>query len=273
MDDRERIIELGWRQGILLKPEGDRLAQNALHNVGYDDLLLIVSQNCDLVQGSFENEPWFEVLCIHPLNGEPNGGYLGGKNSRRIEFSTTAFGDNSGNWYALPHERHLIDRQLLLEDIGPTESIDDQTLKMILSWLSRRYTRVAFPEAFVQRMDARKSQIGKKFARLNPLVANVYIRLDPFEEIGTEDSYTVELILVMDAKDFDDQEKYQQCEEIRKQLEGQLAKCDGIEVEDIGIESTADVTIEDLKGYREWDYSYLSFRDPVNAATSIQIQI
>lgn len=271
MDDRERLIGLGWEQGLILKPVDGPLIENALYPVEDDDLLLIVSQTCDLVQGSFENEPWFEVLCLHSLQRDPNGGYLGGKNSRRIEFNAAILKGRPANWCALPHERHLIDRRLLLEGVEPAGVIDGETLKMILNWLSRRYTRTAFPEAFIQRMDARKRPIGKKFARLNPLVANVFIRLEPFEEIETEHTYTVELMLVMNADDFDDPDKYKLCEAIQNELEKQLDQCDGIEVEEILIGSTADVTIEDLKGYREWDYSYLSFRDPDKAAAPLDI--
>lgn len=271
MGNRERLIELGWEQGLVLKPGDEQLTKNALYPTEAGDLLLIVSQTCDLVQGSFENEPWFEVLCLHPLQGAPDGNCLGGKNSRRIEFSASLLEDHPANWYALPHERHLIERRLLLGGIEPAGAMDGEILKMILSWLSRRYTRVAFPEAFVQRMNVRKSPIGKKFARLNPLVTNVFIRLAPFEE--TKDSYSVELLLVMNAEDFDDPSKYKQCEAIKNELEKQLDRCDGIEVEEILIGSTANVTIEDLKGYREWDYSYLSFRDTDNAAAPIGIEI
>lgn len=257
---------------MLLKPGDERLVKRVHYDCTSDDLFLIVSQTCDLVQGSFESEPWFEVLCLHPLDTVPDGNYRGGKNSRRIEFELPASGSNSGNWYALPYERHLIERRLLLEgDIHPTGSIDDQTLKMILSWLSRRYTRTAFPESFVQRMEAQK-KIGRKFAKLNPLVTNVYIYLSTFEEILPEKSYTIELMLVMDAKDFDDLEKYQQCAKICNELENLLRKCKGIDVNDARVESTANVSIEDLKGYQEWDYSYLSFRDPANAATPIEIE-
>lgn len=269
MANRERLIESGWRQGVLLAPNDAQLKEHAHYKIRENDRLLIVSQTCDLVHGSFDNEPWFEVLCLHPLSREPDGSYLGGKNSRRIEFSTASPGTEPGNWYALPHERHLIDRQLLIDDLDPSAAIDDQTLKMVLAWLSRRYTRTAFPEAFVKRVDARKGPIGKKFSRLNPLVTNVYIRLSPFKELEDGNKYTVELMLVMDAATFDDEEKYKACDSIRKQLEGQLKKCAGVIVENVSIESSANVTIEELKGYLEWDYSYLSFRDPDNAATSI----
>ena len=115
MVNRERLIESGWKQGILLVPNDERLTANAHYEVTDDDRLLIVSQTCDLVQGSFENEPYFEVLCLHPLNQEPDSGYLGGKNSRRIEFSLNPLGNDISHWFALPYERHLINRELLLD--------------------------------------------------------------------------------------------------------------------------------------------------------------
>jgi len=141
---------------------------------------------------------------------------------------------------------------------------------MVLAWLSRRYTRTAFPENFVKRVNTRRTPIGKKLSRPNPLVTNVYVSLNPFNEQEEDKEYTVEIILVMDAEQFDDEEKHQMCNKIGEELESQLKKCDSILVEDIRIESTANITIEDLKGYREWDYSYLSFRDSDNAAMPIE---
>lgn len=272
MANRERLIESGWKQGILLVPNDKRLKDNALYDICDDARLLIVSQTCDLVQGSFDAEPYFEVLCLRPLGREPEGGYLGGKNSRRIEFSLNTSENDISHWFALPYERHLVDRTLLLNDLGPDSSIEDaQTLQMILTWLSRRYTRTAFPEAFIQRIDARKDPIGKKFSRLNPYIKSVYVRLDPFDELGGGNEYNIEIMLVMDAEKYDNAGQYKQCNEIKKQLEYQLGECAGINVADISLESTASLVIEDLKGFREWDYSYLSFRDPDNSSMPVTI--
>ncbi len=271
MANRERLIESEWKQGVFLCPDDDRLKENAHYNIPDDTRLLIVSQTCDLVQGSFESEPYFETLCLHPLNREPDGGYLGGKNSRRIEFSLDIAGDGISHWYALPYERHLINRELLLDRQPDSFLHDEQTLKMILGWLSRRYTRTAFPDAFVSRIDARKDPIGKKFSRLNPHISNVYVRVTPFDKLEDGDEYSMELMLVMDAEKFDDTKQYELCNDIKKQLEYQLGECDGIKVDDISIESTASITIEDLKGYLEWDYSYLSFRAPDKAAMPVDV--
>ncbi len=269
MPNRERLIELGWKQGALLLPNDGRLKKNAHYNIPDDTRLLIVSQTCDLVQGSFEKEPYFEVLCIHPLGREPKGDYGFEKNSRRIEFSVDI--DGVAYWYSHPYERHTVKRDVLL-DLTPAAFLEDEkTLETIVRWLARRYTRTAFPEKFVKRIDARKKQIGKKFADLNSFVSNVFVKLSTYKELSDGQLYDLEIILLMKAKTFDDKNQYKRCGELKDQLEHQLNQCKGINVADINIESTAALIIDGLNGFREWDYSYLSFREPDNSAKPVDI--
>ena len=271
MGNREQLIERGWKQGTILIPGDSRLQTHAHYPIACDDRLLIVSQTCDLVQGSFEREPYFEVLCLHPLDRAPDSGYLGGKNSRRIEFNLELPDNPHHDWYALPYERHVVDRKLLLGELQPDFLVEDiNKLKMILRWLSGRYTRTAFPEAFVSRIDAKKGAIGKKMARLNDFVSNVFVRLLPFEELNTGQPYVIEIILLMEAGIFDDATAFTECNEIKEQLRYQLGKCKDIQVEDIRIASTADLTIGELNDFTEWDFGYLSFRDPDNAAMPVE---
>lgn len=260
-----------WKQGLLLSAADVALRQGAHYTVNDQDRLLIISQTCDLVQGSFDREPYFEVLCIHPLEHSPSGDFQGGKNSRRIEFSLGS-ADQISHWYALPFERHVLPRELLVDGRTPGDAIDDENvLTMILHWLSRRYTRTAFPETFVDRVNTKKKEIAKKFKQVNPYVSGVYIRLNPFEELDTESDYKVEMILVMEAERYDDPMQHDACSEILKQLEAQMASCKGIDIMDVALESTASLTFEDVNGFREWDYSYLSFRDPDNSAAPTNI--
>lgn len=264
MPHRSHLIELGWRQGSLLTPSiDDRLTDSAHYDILEEARLLVVSQTCDLVQGDMDREPFFEVLCLYPMDRKPGGECADGKNSRQLEFSCTVTGHDAQHWLAFPYKRHLVDRQTLL-DYKPQGFLEDKhALTMILSWLARRYTRTAFPEAFVEQINQprRRSPISKKFARLNPYIANVYIRLNPFREISGDEIYDIELLLVMEAEKFENSAHFDECTEIKNQLEYQLNQCDKIEVTDINIESTSGVTFDDLKGFREWDYSYLTFRE------------
>lgn len=272
MNDRQRLIELGWQQGILLTPDTHpELTQRAHYKIGENDLLLIVSQTCDLVQGDFEKEPYFEVLCLHPLERPPDGNFLNGKNNRRIEFSSALPGNPHEHWYALPFERHLVNRNLLLNIEAPDRRLEAQHCKMILRWLSLRYTRTAFPEAFVARINEGRNRrdLARIMRELNPDVSNIFVQIEPFEELDAQANYRMHVILVMDAVHFDDPQRHARCERHREALEALLAQCRGIEIGEVDLESTASVTIEELKAYREWDYSYLSMGAPEEAAQPI----
>lgn len=271
MGNRECLIEAGWKQGDLLIVGDKRLEGNAHYEIPDDALLLIISQTCDLIQGSFELEPYFEILCLYPLDHEPRGEYLGGKNSRRIEFSLNLIEGEVTHWFSLPYQRHLIQRNLLLTSKPEHKIPEGGVLRMILAWLSKRYTRVAFPESFVSRINARRKPIGNKFSRLNSLVNNVYVHLNSFEELDDDSEYCMDIMLVMDAENFDNASRYECCEGIKKDLEYQLSNCEGIVVDEIDIRSTADVTIEELKGFLDWDYGYLSFREPNKAAMPVKV--
>jgi hypothetical protein len=264
MPNRLRLIELGWRQGALLSSDMDvRLTNNAHFDIPERAILLVVSQTCDLVQGDMDREPYLEVLCLNSMEQAPGGEYAGGKNSRRIEFSFAVDGYDSQHWFALPFQRYLVDRNMLLDHEPKAFLSDDNVLAMILSWLARRYTRIAFPEVFVEQINhpKRRSSISKKFSRLNSCVMNVFIRLSPFQEIFEKEVYDIELILVMESEKFENSVIFDQCTKIKNELEYQLNQCEKIEVVDINIESTAGVTLKDLEGFKEWDYSYLSFRN------------
>jgi hypothetical protein len=265
MPHRSKLIELGWQQGILFAPNTDeRLTKSAHYSIPAEALLLVVSQTCDLVQGDMEREPFFEVLCLYPLDRELRGDCADGKNSRELEFTCQLQGHAAQHWLAYPFKRHLVDRRMLLDHEPQSFLENTHTLTMILNWLARRYTRTAFPEDFVEQINQpkRRKAISKKFSQLNPYISNVYIRLDPFQEISGDEVYEVELILLMDAEKFNNPTLFDNCTVIKNQLEYQLNQCEKIEVTDINIESTSGITFDDLKGFRDWDYSYLSFRDP-----------
>ena len=260
MANRDRLIAKGWKQGTVLRTI-ETLTRDARYDTDENDLLLIVSQTCDLVMDSLETEPYFEVICVRPLHRLPDGNYAGGKNARRLEFSYEFENIRTPNWSVVAHERHFVDRNLLQENVDPYDVIDDeQILHMLLRWLTKRYTRHAFPDTFVKRFRQKEDGFKKALKRLNPLISNIFIMLSPcFEDIDQE--YGVNLILLMPSDNFDDAEKHSACSEIKNQIETLLNSCDGIYVEDINVESMADVSLEYIQGFLDWDYSYLSFRD------------
>jgi len=69
-DVRKSLIDKGWRQGVLIKKIDDTRFHAFAHiDLGEDALYLVISQTCDLINPSFDDEPYFEVLRLTPLEG------------------------------------------------------------------------------------------------------------------------------------------------------------------------------------------------------------
>lgn len=260
--ERSRFIANGWRQFCLIRP-GDHadLDEHAHISIGPTDWLLVITQTCDLVN-DVEKEPFFEVMVVRPIDSSPAPEFQHGKNSRRLEVALDIEGVVRNCGVSI-HERFFV-RHEILADLHPVETIRNETTKALLTkWLTSRYNRAAFPDAFDRRWKARKKQIEALMKQLY-LVKDVYIRLDPFGELGDDSEYGVEICLLMDAKNYDEASVYDQYDALRKQLEDQLARCKGLDVRAVDLVSTAGFTIQELQQYVRWDYSQMSFREPAS---------
>ena len=263
-DQRNEFIANGWRQFSIIRPSGHRyICQYAKHITinANNDLLLIITQTCDLVS-DVDKEPFFEVVLLRPLDRPPGNEFQHGKNARRLELTLEIEG-NSQHYFIMPHERFFV-RHERIKNIRPYEAIQDKTTTdLLIKWLTNRYSRTAFPDAFDRRWKTRKKQIEGIIKQLL-LVQDIYIKLVQFGELIEGEEYEVEILLLMDAKYFDSPETYEKYDRLRKRLEDQFIQCDGINVESIDLASNAQKTIGEIQGYARWDYSYLSYRDPVN---------
>jgi hypothetical protein len=152
----------GWQQGSVLPPSVVVAAQKKSrwpHHiaVGPDDWLIVVSHACDLRNRKPENEPDVEVLVARPYAGKKaDSRETHGKNSRRLHFE----GEVSRTTIRLvahANERFAIDR-LLLADAPPDQQrvvghpgqTPDPTLQVLITWITKRYLRQAFPDEFDQ---------------------------------------------------------------------------------------------------------------------------
>jgi len=268
-DFRQTLIDRGWRQGALVRamddPSFSEFAHFALEK---NDLFLIISQTCDLVNADFTSEPFFEALRLSPLEKDPENEYKGGKNSRILQFQINV-NDLPQPFQALPYERFFINRELLL-DYSSKEFIREEEQIMINAWLTRRINRAAFPDKFEQRWKLRRSQITKIIKRLE-LVNDIYIKIAPFSDIEDDSDYELEIYLLMDAENFDNPETHAEYTKLKNDLEDQFNRCPNIDLQSIELTSDAEITLRELQQLRRWDYSYLSYREPGIHATPMII--
>ena len=216
-------------------------------------------------------EPYFEVLCLKPLDKNPDGNYAHGKNSRRLEFSYSIEGIETNCWSSNAHQRHVIDRKLLLENLEPDYFIaDTDLLQVVLKWIAKRYMRIAFPEAFVARFVTQR-KVENQFKKAASLVSNIYIRLLPsFEELKPDKPSGLDLILLMRPENFDNPSFYDETVGISIDIERLLNKCAGLYAEEIEVMSAAEAPVGLINNYLAWDYSYLSNRSD-DAALPIDV--
>lgn len=266
---REMLKELGWKQGALIRSGGNCEFSKFSHlEISDDDLFIVITQTCDLVNPSFDSEPYLEALRIKPLDSSEKE-YLGGKNSRLLHIDLSS---DSGidSYSALPFEKIYVDRKLLLKQ-SPENHLDETNLDTVINWLIKRIGRTAFPDSFDQRWKVRQRQIERVIKRLE-LVEDIYLKIVPFAELDSTDKYTIEIHLIMNAEDFDNEEVYTQYKKHIQDLESQFCQCPDIEIEIIELRSTAEITLNEIQEMDRWDYSYLSFRDPeVHTSASSQL--
>jgi len=164
----EKLRNHGWRQGSVLPASVVEAARVRADGqwpssilVGPDDWLIIISHSCDVRNRNSnpDNEPFVEVLVARKYpEKKADSRETYGKSSRRIHFE----GEQSGTTVrlvALAYERFRISRFLLVDAPPDGERIVghpvpgapgklDGTIQTVLAWVTKRYQRQAFPDAF-----------------------------------------------------------------------------------------------------------------------------
>ena len=196
-DDRDVFKANGWEQFSILRPTDHKSTREHSHiPVNDGDLLLVVTQTCDLIN-NVHKEPFFEAICLHLLNKSLSVEHEHARNSRRFELRVDIEGRNN-NYYLLAHEKFSI-RHEILKEIKPVDNITNGDTKLeLIKWLTSRYGRAAFPDSFNNRLKKGLKQVEKIIKELK-LVQDIYIKLNPLNEIDDAQDYDLEILLLMDA--------------------------------------------------------------------------
>lgn len=230
--------------------------------LGDDDLLVLISQDCDVVCHSYDIEPHVELMVARRLLPEArNGSLFHGKHPRRIQF--TAPGPDGERLYEINvHEKNRIDRRELA-DRRPHEDvrIDPETVRLLALWTARRYTRSAFPDTFNERCRPAAGRIERRLKARGELLTAVFLRLDSMEELPEGTDYHVILRATALPEDLEDVRREEEALRLLRDVEKALNDCDGIEVVDAELVSEDEFTLTDVRQTLRWEYDYLSYRE------------
>ena len=232
-------------------------------SVGTDTKLLIISHDCDMVNPSYELEPFLEFLVMRPQAAETRDGRLSNsKNPRRFQFEAEDLG-KSRLYEINIHEKYRVGRQIL-EGGSPDTTIKIRGIdvRMIARWVGRRYERPSFPTAFVNRLtNPIKNKLLKKMQKDGEDVVYVLVGSDNWEELAPDTPYKIVLYVVMGPEACENAQRERRGLGIVSEMRALLAQCDGIEVEDANLANTAEMSLNDYVHLRRWDFDFLTSED------------
>jgi hypothetical protein len=252
------IADRGWQLGSVLPRE----LSPALDRVGVPtppagQRILVVGHDCDVVNPSFEKEPFVEVAIVHPIPS-CNPLCIGGRNPRLLHFSLGGAG-SLVNYEMRAHDRRMIDRRILLEG-RPDEALlmNDDTRGLVGRWLSKRYYRAAFPDAFNERLRPKLNAVKEALQKSGEHVQDIYLTLDTDDELPDSRPYKVVALGTVRAETWDIPAHRTAAQACFDRVCAAMASCAGIQLLDSVLQSDADVTLYDLRKTKRWEYDWLS---------------
>lgn len=253
--DRDALMAAGWKQGAVIDREHVSEGHSAAHFV-------ILSQTCDILNGSLVAEPTVELLPIvlKPGKNKPDRNLANGVNPRKIEFQVAVKGQlkwhsaNISGLYFLPRQR--------LIGCSPSDivSVDPGTLSSLLNWRIARYTRTAFPEAFEKAWKTNQVELKGAITAHEHLIDSMLISLDPFDEITTGEQYEVEIILLIEPQIYADPSHALALAEVASNLRAQLDTIPDFIFPSCAVLPLDGLTLWDRRKFLDFSrYDYLSF--------------
>ncbi len=260
--DANHIAQNGWRQGsVLTQSHVDFLVQNGcLQPSPGDQQFVVISHDCDVTNSCFDTEPYVELLHATVLpETKKDGNFTWGKSPRRYHLERKCLGKKSV-WCFSVHDFKRIPRCHLASHSPeiPLELNIEETRSLAL-WRARRYTRSAFPNAFIDRTRTAISRLRKAFKTKGEYLTGIYINLSD-DEFPEDKDYTIILFCSMRCEDYDDNELRCNTQELLDQIESILGTLDGIDVVESVLKSEGEITIDDLRCLRRWDFDDLTIR-------------
>jgi hypothetical protein len=143
------------------------------------------------------------------------------------------------------------------------QHLDENLVRTIIRWTANRYIRSAFPDAFNNRLNSAVRQMEKiesLLKRKGDLVTGIFLRVDPNDEINPDEKYRVILRFTAETSVMEQPDLATQAIELTELIRQQFEMIGGVEIEDYGLFSQAEFSLDDLYKTPRWDYDYLSYK-------------
>jgi hypothetical protein len=255
-----------WRQGFVLPPEA--AAHFGLTNAKDPGAtcVVVVTHDCDLAIDNLDIDPEVEIIVGRTIEAL-GGNFTWGKSPRTLHY-TAQLGETTAHIELVTtSKRTLPKRELAQFEPNPEFSLDGETLAVMRSWLSSRYNRAAFPDAFVNRMRDTKAEekLVKALADHGKNVSFVYFDLDGGQciERTESDPYQLRIVLVFppgDDPDAAEDAASAAAEAVQRAVSSRLEKGDSILLKACFSISEDDITVSQARVLTQWRLEYMTFR-------------
>lgn len=283
---REQWIKKGWKRGAFIDlnvhPELiDLLPEKLKFKIGEQKqaYLFPILYDCSLINESFEQEPWVQVLICWPSDKpDGDGNFKFGKNSRKIDFPVLI----EGNKTYLRSEAigfSQFDREKLLE-ITPSTLISwpEKGLEQILNWVSERYKQPTFPDEWNERLAKKKKQLEKLWKKSGFVnnCSGLYLNITPFAEVATTEAYTLKAFLVISSTLTSKEHRVfvrDHEQDLLQTLSSIIKSIPNIEILAINTIKEDQFTKAEERYYQRWQLERLSYKDLDNAPLPAELEI
>lgn len=260
------LEDAGWRQFSAFQKRDFCGEITRTLNILDDDIFFVIPYSCSVVNEDFVKEPFVEIqrFSVATLNK----GLQFGRQPRELQVEI----DINGERYfynSLIHEKFQIDHKFL-KALKPRSdiSLTDNSKASLINWITKRFTRKAFPTSFNNvaggRIQNFRTYLDKQYSKdpyLDTLIG-VYLKIDPFDEINiAEEPYELSVIFLVtelgNAKYADEFSK------LKTRFEALITGVNGIvfQPKDIKIESESTITVAEYNEmHRVDDYDYISLK-------------
>lgn len=204
-DIRSSLLAKGWRRHTFISISGVKIEKllSALPEKLHNDLkipdakVLLATYDCAIVNESFDNEPWLQILIAIPTSF--NKQFANGRDSRRIHFYVESKEEQ------LAYEVNArgicqVERELLINlDRDVDVSISPENSFDLRNWLSERFRQDSWPDAFNRAVEPARKRLKKFWKRYNDFISGLYIKLNTFDEIDSG-KYQASIIVCVESE-------------------------------------------------------------------------
>lgn len=257
---RNAIQNNGWEQGLILFGENkDAILSHATEQFTWaksSDALLLFSQDCDILHPSLDYEPFAEFFCIRTIDFlDCSIAY--GKNPRRLHLCC-----DSSIFFEVIISHHIRIHREFLADISCTQPrivLAEKSHTILLSWMSKRYSRPAFPDRFNDYI-AKIKHIDTKLKTLNaryPFLKRIFFLVEPDREVAPDQQYKLAIQVLLDGR------APMSNTNLKCQIESEICKVfsnANIFIKDVSCVYEDEMTLYELNFYKVWDKDYITNR-------------